>query len=64
MICETMFEVRHDDPAPRARAAAVRSLRERDPRTRERARAQTMAERLDEGFRLARFGSRLRDAAR
>jgi hypothetical protein len=57
------YDVRHEDPAPAARAAAVRSASERDPRLRDRARAQTMAERLREGFELARFGARLRDAA-
>jgi hypothetical protein len=57
-------EFRHDDPAPLARAASIRSAREQDARTRERARTQTMAERLLEGFRLARFSDRLRDAAR
>ena len=58
------FDIVHRDPAPLARAAAVRSGRERDPRVRERAAAQTMAERLREGFRLAGFADRLRRASR
>lgn len=58
------FDVRHHDPAPVARAAAVRSAQERDASLRDRARAQSMVERLREGFVLARFGSQLRDAAR
>lgn len=63
MSAMASFDVRHDDPAPLGRAAAIRTNRERDPRLRELARAQTPAERLQEGFRLARFAGRLRDAA-
>jgi hypothetical protein len=53
------FDVRHDDPVPLARAAAVRSARERDGAVRARARAQTPAARLSEGLRLSRFAARL-----
>jgi len=60
----TGFEVTHDDPRATARAAAIRSASERDPALRERARRQTIAERLHEGFRLAAFTSRLRGKAR
>lgn len=60
----TAFDVRHSDPVPLARAAAIRSARERDAATRERAASQTMAERLREGFRLARFADRLGRASR
>ena len=58
------FEVVLDDPRATARAAAVRSAAERDPALRERARSQTMAERLREGFALARFATRLSGKAR
>ncbi|MEA2391147.1 MAG: hypothetical protein QOK31_1256 [Solirubrobacteraceae bacterium] len=51
--------MRHDDPAPLARAAAVRSARERDVAVRDRARSQTPGERLGEGLRLSRFAGRL-----
>lgn len=49
---------------PLARAAAIRSGRERDPHVRERAARQTMEQRLRDGFRLAHFAGRLRGAAR
>jgi len=58
------FEVIHDDPRAAARAAAIRSASERDPGLRERAKHQTIVERLREGFRLAAFASRLRGKAR
>jgi hypothetical protein len=58
------FEVIHDDPRSIARAAAIRSASERDPALRERARRQSVVERLREGFRLAAFTSRLRGKAR
>ncbi|MGH2837232.1 MAG: hypothetical protein ACRDJY_02650 [Thermoleophilaceae bacterium] len=58
------FEVRHDDPAPQARAAATRSATERDTAVRERARRQTMAQRMLEGFRLSEFAARLRGRAK
>ena len=58
------FDVRHEDPAPTARAASVRAPRELDANTREQARAQSMAERLQDGFGLARFAGRLRGAGR
>jgi len=58
------FEVRHDDPAPLARAAAIRSAREGDPAERARSRTQTPAERLREGMRLSRFAARLAAAGR
>jgi len=58
------FDVRHDDPVPIARAAAVRSAEERDPNLREWALAQSMAERLRDGFALSRFATQLRDAPR
>lgn len=58
------FDFPHRDPVPLARAAAIRSRRESDPHIRARAAGQTMEERLRDGFRLARFAGRLRDAAR
>lgn len=57
------FDVGHEDPAPLARAAAVRGPRERDPAVRDHAQHQTPVERLREGVLLARFARRLRDAA-
>jgi len=53
------FDIGHEDPAPLARAAAIRSPREQDPAVRDRARQQTPAERLREGVLLARFARRL-----
>ena len=58
------YDIRHDDPCALGRAAAVRSARESDARNRARARGQSMSERLEEGFRLARFASRLRRTIR
>lgn len=54
------FEVRHDDPRPLARAAAVRSELEQDPATRAQARAMTIAARLRAGFELCRLASQVR----
>jgi hypothetical protein len=59
-----VFDVAHADPVARARAAAVRSSSERERAVRDRAAGQTMADRLREGFRLARFADRLRRASR
>jgi hypothetical protein len=58
------FDVHHDDPARRGRAAAVRSATELDPATRRRASLASPAERLREGFALARFAARLQGRAR
>jgi hypothetical protein len=58
------FDVPHHDPVQLARAASIRSAREKDRGERDRARSQSAAERLREGFRLARFAVRLRDAGR
>jgi hypothetical protein len=58
------FDVPHRDPAPLARAAAVRSRAELDPATREHAKRLTSAERLREGFALGAFAARLRARAR
>lgn len=57
------FDVGHEDPAPLARAAAIRSPREQDPAVRGHARQQTPAERLRDGLVLARFARRLDRAA-
>jgi len=59
----TPFDVHHHDPLPVARAAAVSSRAEQDPRTRDRARTMTRAQRLREGFALSRFASRIAGAA-
>jgi len=58
------FDVLHEDRLVLARAAAMRSPRERDCGATRRAAAQSMAERLQEGFRLARFADRLRRGAK
>jgi hypothetical protein len=57
------FEIRHADPHPVARAAAIRARIERVPAGRGSA-ADTPADRLRRGFELSRFAARLRDGAR
>jgi len=58
------FEIPDHDPAPLARAAAVRSASERDPATRARELAMSPAERLRAGCALSRFAAALSDQAR
>lgn len=54
------FDVKHDDPVPLARTAAIRSSAEQDPEPRRALRALPPAERLRIAFRLARTATGIR----
>jgi hypothetical protein len=64
IVCVESYDVHHPDPSPLARAAAVRSAREQDHRTRDDSLRLSMSERLALGFELSRAAARMRGIAR
>jgi hypothetical protein len=54
------YDVEHHDPHPVARAAAIRSKRELDPRTRDDWRRMSTGERLAAAIQLSRTASLIR----